>query len=267
MNTHVHKFMKVKTVCMCVRACMCLSTERQRSWKTVFFQPEKLGGGVLPKNYIHQRRSFVKKFKTKTCALFKDFYQQGTLLASERRILGFPASFEVPLLLYLQMAWHNQPIDVPCLVNPALVHSPTTGLEAEVELPVTWGAATQETLRCVAIWTSGWTVAQWDADAFSFGLQRLGTSVLSDLHDGPDRSLPWDGGAGRSDWHGSLTSIFHIWEPACVWDPPRTTDSLRSRTAFSHVVLVTNGSLGRLPRYDMCLHGCTALASSQPPHR
>lgn len=116
-----------------------LSAERQRSLKNCLFPTRKTKGELLPKNYIHQRCPFVRYFKTKICAQFRDFYQQGTLLASERRILGLPASFEVPLLLYLQMGWHNQPIDGPCLVSPAFVPSPTTGLEAEVELPATWG--------------------------------------------------------------------------------------------------------------------------------
>lgn len=123
---------------------VCTSVWRDKCpWKTVSF-PTRDRGKLLPKKntYIkHIYLSEISKSRFVPNSEIFFFISIGTmgLAGFWKEHLRPSCIFWSSFLLYLQMAWHNQPIDVLCLVNSAFVHSPQSGLETEVELPVTWG--------------------------------------------------------------------------------------------------------------------------------
>lgn len=135
---------------------------------------------------------------------------------------------------------------MPCaaLWTQAFAHDSMSGLETRRgSNPFDTRAAGQEVLKCAAMWTFSWTVAQWGACPFNS--HRLRSSKAGGIcTQWPARlvwhiSFPWGiGGKGaRLKW---LTFISQC-ELEHVWDPPKST-SLPASSVGHWVPLATEGA-------------------------
>jgi hypothetical protein len=109
-------------------------------------------------------------------------------------------------------------------------------------------------------------------------LQRLGASVLSDLHVWPDKSLSHeDGRVVGPDWHASHTFISQTWEPEHVWNPPRMRPAeikkfvpslhwLLMGCCFKKVDFHYNHDSAMI-WYGTNLHMCTLFKSLEQPQK
>lgn len=110
---------------------------------------------------------------------------------------------------------------MPCAVlwTQAFAHNSMSGLETRRgSEPFDTRAAGQEVLKCAAMWTFSWTVAQWGACPFNS--QRLRSSKAGGIcTQWPARlawhiSLPWGLGGKGPDWN-DLPSFLHVSQSMC----------------------------------------------------